>query len=84
MNVAPVAKQGEDQQDERDQQQAGSLRRVDGVAAMFGVVVVLGSAVGHADIVALGATGAACIGRNFISADTRGSTRILKQVREIR
>lgn len=84
MNVAPVAKQGEDQQDERDQQQAGSLRRVDGVAAMFWVVVVLGSAVGHADIVALGATGAACIGRNFISADTRGSTRILKRVREIR
>jgi hypothetical protein len=54
------------------------------VAAMFWVVVVLGSAVGHADIVALGATGAACIGRNFISADTRGSTRILKRVREIR
>jgi hypothetical protein len=37
----PVANHGEDKQQEGNQQQAGSLRSIDRVAAMLGVVVVL-------------------------------------------
>jgi hypothetical protein len=51
MNVVPVANQSKDQQQHRDQQQAGSLRRVNGMAAAL--TIILGSVVGHADIVAL-------------------------------
>jgi len=53
MNAVPVANQGKNQQQNRDQQQAGSLRRVDGTAAALVIVLVLGSGIGHADIVAL-------------------------------
>lgn len=52
MDVVPVANEREDQQKKRDQQQAGSFRRVDRVA----LVLVRGVTVGlwgrHADIVA--------------------------------
>jgi hypothetical protein len=52
MNVVPVANQREHQQQKRDQQKAGSFRRVDRVAA--GLVIVRGRGIGHAGIVALG------------------------------
>lgn len=52
MNVAPVANQRKHQQHKHNQQQASGFRRVDGVAAMLGFVLVLGTAIGHADIVA--------------------------------
>jgi hypothetical protein len=52
MNVAPVANQREHQQHKHNQQQASGFRRVDGVAAMLAFVLVLGSAIRHADIVA--------------------------------
>ena len=52
MNVSPVANQGEHQQYKHNQQQANGFRRVDGVAATLGFVLVLGTAISHADIVA--------------------------------
>lgn len=56
MDVVPVAKQSEKQQQERDQQQARGLRRVNRVAMVLMRVIVFGSLSRHADIVALGRT----------------------------
>src|ERR1700730_15944816 len=58
VNLVPVANQREDQQHQRNQQQSGSLRRVDRVAMML--VIVLRSAVGHANIVARAECGVGC------------------------
>jgi hypothetical protein len=52
MNVVPVADQSEDQQQSRDHQQAGSLRRVNLSSARLGIILVLQIGVGHSDIVA--------------------------------
>lgn len=56
MNIAPVANQREDQQQNRDHQQAGGLRRVDRAAATL--AIIFWSGLGHANIVALGGRGA--------------------------
>jgi hypothetical protein len=53
VDLVPVANQREDEQHKRDQQQPGSFRGVDGMAVML--VIVLGSTIRHASIVALGA-----------------------------
>ena len=50
MDLVPVANQCENEQHKRDQQQPGSLRRVNRVAVML--VIVLGRVIRHADIVA--------------------------------
>ncbi len=50
VDVVPVSNQGEQQQHERDQQQPGSLRRVDRVPAML--VLVMRSGFWHTHIVA--------------------------------
>jgi hypothetical protein len=53
VDLVPVANQRENEQHKRDQQQPGSFRGVDRVAVML--VIVLGSTIRHASIVALGA-----------------------------
>jgi len=56
MDVVPVAQDGQDQQQKRDQQQARGLGGVDRVTLVLVGVVVLGIGFRHADIVALGKT----------------------------
>ena len=56
MDVMPVAKDGENQQQKRDQQQARGLGGVDRMTLVLVAAVVLGIGFPHADIVALGKT----------------------------
>jgi hypothetical protein len=53
VDVVPIAHEGEDQQQKRDQQQAASFRRIDGVAMMLVRGVTVGFWGRHANIVAL-------------------------------
>ena len=61
MDVVPVADQRENQQQKRDQQQAGSFRGVDRVTVML--VIVPRRGVSHADIVAPGGVSVLGVGR---------------------
>jgi len=54
VNVVPVAKDGQYQQQKRDQEQARSLGGVDRMAVVLVGVIGLGVRLRHADIVALG------------------------------
>jgi hypothetical protein len=53
MNVVPVAKQSQDEQEGRDDQQAQGFGRIDGVPRTLGRGIVVGGKIGHAGIVAL-------------------------------
>lgn len=54
MNSVPVTNQSECEQQERDEQQAGSLRGIDRVAMVLVGVIVFALGLGHGHIVAPG------------------------------